>query len=142
MRNKYSIIVLLTLILQLVFAGCTLETSGNGSLDGAWHLLRINDEAPAQTQLYWSFQGKMLELRDKKDSSGAYLLRFQHKDDELQLSEPHVYGRENGDKVLEDSALLKPFGIADIDEPYAVERLDNSRMTLKSSTMKLEFRKF
>lgn len=142
MRNKYSILVLLSLVLQFVVVGCTIETSGNGSLDGAWHLLRINDEAPAQTQLYWSFQGKMLELRDKKDSSGAYLLRFQRKDDELKLSEPHIYGRENGDKVLEDSALLKPFGIDDIDEPYAVERLDNSRMTLKSSTMKLEFRKF
>ncbi len=142
MRIRYSLFILLFFVLQLMVTGCTIETSGNGSLDGAWHLLRINDEAPAQTQLYWSFQGKMLELRDKKDSSGAYLLRFQHKDDKLQLSEPHIYGRENGDKVLEDSTLLRPFGIADIDEPYTVERLDHSRMTLESSTIKLEFRKF
>ncbi|MCQ2243774.1 MAG: lipocalin-like domain-containing protein [Bacteroidaceae bacterium] len=142
MRHKL-LFPLFSLIASLLFAvSCTLETSGNGKLDGAWHLLRINEEPLESTQLYWNIQGKMLEFKDKQGAKGRFLLRFERKNGKLTLSDPHVWGRENGDAILQDTAKLAPFGVDNLDESFEIEKLDNSRMTLKSSTKKLDFRKF
>lgn len=142
MRHKL-LFPLFTLIASLLFTvSCTLESSGNGKLDGAWHLLRINEEPLESTQLYWNIQGKMLEFKDKQGAKGRFLLRFERTNGKLTLSDPHVWGRENGDAILQDTAKLAPFGVDNLDESFEIEKLDNSRMTLKSSTKKLDFRKF
>lgn len=142
---KKSSIIILSIIATIVLAvcSCTFETSKNGDLDGAWHLLSINgkplDEHP---QLYWSIQSKLLELRDKSTNCGIFLLRFSHEGSTLKVYQPYIYDRENGDKVLEDATPLQPFGIYKLEETFEVKNLNGSRMTLKSENVTLEFRKF
>lgn len=143
MLKKSFIILSFIAAMAVSFCSCTFETSDNGSLDGAWHLLRINDQTQEEhPDLYWSFQNKLLELTDKSTGYGVFLMRFSHKDGQLVLSDPYIYDRENGDKPLEDPAFLKPFGIYNLEESFEVVSLSRSRMTLKSANVKLEFRKF
>ncbi len=138
-------LVTLSIITALVFAlcSCTLETSNNGDLDGAWHLLAIDDKPVEQhPDLYWNFQNKLLELTDKSTDCGVFLLRFSHKDGKLLLSDPYIYDRDNGDKPMEEATSLQPFGIYNMNETFEVISLSHSRMTLKSANVKLDFRKF
>ena len=126
---------------MLVVSACTLESSKNGYLDGAWRLVRINGEVPAQTMLYWNFQGKMLVLDDLMDGKGRFILRFEHSDGILSLSQPYIYDRENGDKELKDSTLLRPYGINDLNMPFAIDiKGKGESMTLKTTDTVLELR--
>lgn len=137
--------IILSFIAAMAFSlcSCTFETSDNGCLDGAWHLLRINDQTQEEhPDLYWCFQNKLLEISDKSTGCGDFLLRFSHKGGQISLSDPYIYDRENGDKQLEDPAVLQPFGIYNLEENFEVVSLSHSRMTLKSANVKLEFRKF
>lgn len=106
-----------------------------------WHLVRVNDEIPEKTKIYWNVQGKMLQIVDKDNEYSYYILRFERTDNKLTLSSPHK-AVDLQDVPLDDTAELAPFGIDDISEPFTVVKLDGSRMTLKSSTKKLEFRQF
>lgn len=136
---------LLTLALAffiLSLTSCTIDTLDNGDLDGAWHLLRINDKECKYGNIYWSIQGKLLEATDKSDLTYRFLLRFQHSGNTLQLSEPYIYDREDGDKPLDDLQLLEHVGIADVSKPFSIVTLNGSRMTLQTADDKLEFRKF
>ncbi len=141
---KKSLVILSAItVLVYVVCSCTLETSNNGDLDGAWHLLAIDDKPIEQhPDLYWSFQNKLLELSDKSTECGTFLLRFSREGNKLKLSDPFIYDRENGDKPLEDATSLQPFGVYNTTETFDVVSLSASRMTLKSSTVKLDFRKF
>ena len=140
---KKSLIILSAIAITVItVCSCTLETSSNGDLDGAWHLLRINDKDVEQPNIYWNIQGKMLELREKVSEHDAFILRFKHENGKLSLNNPYVYDREDGDKPLEDPTPLNYFGIYNLEETFDVITLTHSRMTLKSSTVKLDFRKF
>jgi len=141
MRNKIFFICLSIIISAFALSSCTLESSDNGRLDGAWHLLSINDKAPEHPDMYWNVQGKLLELNDKTGNFGIFIMRFSHENNQLTLSNPHIFDRENGDKPLEQTEVLQPFGVDDISEPFQITHLTRSRMTLKSSTKTLEFRK-
>lgn len=123
-------------------ASCTIDSSKNGNLDGAWHLLRIDDAELESKGVYWNIQAHLMELYDKTGPAKRILLRFEHEDDKLKLSEPYLYNRDDGDEPLADSTLLKPYGIEDINDPFDVLKCDGSRMILKSSVHKLEFRNF
>lgn len=143
MQKKIHIIILSVIsILTFAFSSCKLYTSDNGDLDGSWHLLSINEEAVSHPDLYWNFQGHLLEIRDKSTDCGAFILRFSHEGNQLILSQPYIYDRTNGDKPLEDAAYLQPFGIDNLKETFEVISLNHSRMTLKSATKTLTFRKF
>lgn len=143
MQKKISLYIFVVLAaIALTISSCSFESSDNGRLDGAWHLLLINEETAPDANIYWSFQNNLLELRDKGGDKGAFLLRFSHEDQQLFLSQPHIFDRDNGDKPLEDAAFLMPFGIDNLNETFQIVNLTRSRMTLKSETKKLEFRKF
>ncbi|MCF0203619.1 MAG: lipocalin-like domain-containing protein [Bacteroidaceae bacterium] len=144
---------LLLYSLTALLLSCKIEGSPNKNLDGAWRLTAINDSTPSsviaggvsadRNFLYWNIQGKMLELIDRNNSKiGRFLLRFKHEEDVLYLYDPYIYNREEGDKPLQDSTRLTPYGIDDIDEPFIIEKLNGSVMTLRSSTKKLDFRNF
>lgn len=143
MLKKSFVILAFITAMALSFCSCTLETSDNGSLDGAWHLLAIDDKPVEQhPDLYWSFQNKLLELSDKSTGRGVFLMRFSHNGNQLLLSAPYIYDRENGDKPLEEATSLQPFGIYNMEETFDIVSLSHSRMTLKSAKVKLDFRKF
>lgn len=137
------------LALAVVFAlvGCDIETSHNGDLDGMWRLmavdtlatggrLELNEELRA-----WSFQNKLLELRDHTGPYGAFLLRFEHKNKTLRTYQPYVFNRETGDYPLENAAYMAPFGLNALDETFSIEELSGTRMTLKGEQLLLSFRK-
>ncbi len=126
---------------------CT-ETSGNGDLDGMWHLISIDTLSTSSSRdfshdyIYWSFSFRLLEVDDKTNSHQSVLLRFEHIDQNLRLYEPYLYNRETGDEPIEDISYLLPFGIEALDITYNIEILTSSRMIISSPNLRLSFRKF
>ncbi|MCF0207843.1 MAG: lipocalin-like domain-containing protein [Bacteroidaceae bacterium] len=140
MRHK-TLYILLLFICKTLLISCTLETSGNGDFDGAWRLISINDTLPTQKNLFWNVQGKLLEMADKDKIQQTYFMHFERKDNQLTLKSPH-YIEGLTDVPLDDLSLLTVYGVDNIAEPFEIEKLDGSRMILKSSTKRLEFRQF
>lgn len=134
-------------ILSAVVCSCELETSDNGDLDGMWHYVATDTLTNGATEdvsakrIYWSFQNKLLQLEDKSGTNGRFLLRFDKSGNALRLYSPYVYDRENGDKALDDPTPLTPFGINALEETFTIERLDGSRMTLSTDSLRLHFKK-
>jgi hypothetical protein len=136
------------LLFTLLLTACDLETSGNGKLDGYWHLEQIDSISTgsvnnlSQKRLFWAFQAKLLEFTDKDNVNATYLVRFSHSADSLILSEPYRFDRENGDEVLTDAAVLKPYGMNALKETFKIEKLSSSKMILSNSSYRLYFTKF
>lgn len=135
-------------VVLAVFCSCELETSGNGNLDGMWRLVSVDTLATDGskdmdgTKLYWSFQNNLLQFDDKNMEYNSILFRFEHKDGTLRLYNPYIYDRDNGDKPVDDVGLLAPFGVNMFEENCEIELLNGSRMTLKTSVLRLCFKKF
>lgn len=138
---------LLALGVVFALAGCDIETSHNGDLDGMWRLMAVDTlKTGGQLELNeelraWSFQNKLLELRDHTGPYGAFLLRFEHKNKTLRTYQPYVFNRETGDYPLENAAYMAPFGINELDETFTIEELSDSRMQLRNGVLQLQFRR-
>lgn len=132
--------------LCLAMTGCTLETSGNGDLDGYWQLSQLDSLRNGVTVdmrdsgIYWAVQVNL--LRTSKVDGHAYFFRFDNKGDSLLLSEPYRDLRDSSDIKVADAALLKPYGVNALSEGFAILSLDNDKMTLQSETLRLYFRKY
>ena len=141
-------IFFLCVSLLFVFSSCELETSSHGDLYGMWHLERIDSlSSSAQLSmrdalLFWSFQGKLLELDDKSGEHRSVLLRFEERSDALRVYEPYLYNREEGDEPLSDAGYLRVFGIQDLEETFSIEELGGSRLVLRSNLLRLHLRRF
>ena len=131
-------------VMLFTITSCELETSGNGKLDGFWHLEKIDTIATggicdlSEGNVFWAFQHKLLEL----NGYTTCLCRFSHANGVLSVSEPYRYDRENGDELLTEPTLLIPYGINSLEEDFSVEALSNSRMVLNSGDLRLHFTKF
>lgn len=134
-------------IVAVMMASCELETSGNGDLDGMWRLAQVDTLATSGVdrmegeKKYWMFQYKLLQLEDKAGTIGSVLLRFEHKGGTLRVYEPYIYDRENGDRPLDDPALMAPYGVNALDETFTIEALDGGKMVLSNDKLRLSFRK-
>lgn len=143
----YNIIIGFITIGTAMLCSCDLETYDNGKLDGMWHLTKIDTLETSGsknmdgTKLYWSFQGKLLQMDDKNNVMQKLLLRFEQTDSTLRLYDPYIYDRENGDEPLTNPAALAPYGINSLEEICNLEHLGNSHMTLKTPTLRLSFKK-
>ena len=88
MKNIHIVFLVL-----LLFCSCDIETSKNGDLDGFWHLERVDTISTSgsldlsQEKLFWAFQKDLLQLRGDKQE---FYLRFNHHDNQLDLSNPHL----------------------------------------------------
>ena len=144
-------------ILPLLFAmaltgSCSIEMSGNGDLDGFWHLERIDTLdtggtlSLADSLRFWAVQAKLLAWVDRGNAHHGgyfgYLARFDHSAGRLRVYQPYLNDRANGDIPVEDAAELAPFGVNALDETFTVEELSGSSMTLRSDVLRLWFRKF
>ena len=141
--------ILLTLPLfgLLSFSSCDLEMSDNGKLDGFWQLAHIDtiggggcDMVPSR--IFWSVQLHLLQLSDHSGRNSTYLLRFEQGDTHLRVYDPYLSARNEGDKPLDDAAVLHPYGIQSLDELFVIEGLDNKNLTLKSSLLRLQFNRY
>ena len=142
----------------LLLAGCDVEGSDNGHLDGFWQMTSRNDILSStmtgtdmrDSGITWSFQGKILELRDVKSVHQDIIASFERRGDTLKVSRFYFVDREKGDRLIETpedvASYLLPYGIYGAGEQsYLIRELTSGRMVLVSSDFKswqLEFRKY
>ena len=147
MNNKLTYIAVV--MVALVLASCSMETSHNGALDGYWKLTTIDTLATGginnlkEASIFWSVQKDLLTVRDNNDPTNReYVFRFQHTDSTLVLSEGQRYDRANGNVAVEDPSLLSPYGINRQPETFTFEHLTHRVMTLQTDELRLSFKKF
>lgn len=134
------------LMAALTLGACTFETSDNGKFDGFWQLKQIDSlhnnvsvdmrEAGA----YWAVQRHLIEVSSRDDK--AVFLRFKLSADTLCLSDPYLDARDQSDIKVTDVALLRPYGINQLADTFAVRSLTDSRMILESRMLRLYFRRY
>ncbi len=135
------------LLAAVLVCSCEIEMSSNGKLDGMWHLVSVDTLSTSgvrdmsEERIYWSFQNRLLELDDKSGVNHSVLYRFELSDGILNLRDPYIYDRENGDKPLTNIIMLVPFGINELEENFTVEGLGHGKMVLRSEYLRLKFRK-
>lgn len=134
----------------LLMTGCDVETSDNGDLDGFWRMSSMTSVYSStlpgvdmrQSGLTWSFQGRMLELRDVNDRQKDIVMSFQHEGETLRVYDPYFVERDSGDIRIEDVSYLIPYGINHTDDSFTVCELSSDRMVLSNILVTLEFRKY
>ncbi|WP_455541575.1 lipocalin-like domain-containing protein, partial [Prevotella fusca] len=105
--NRIKMLSFVLPLMALLFSSCSLETDNEaGKLEGMWHLVRVETLATGASEdlsnqvIFWSFQAKLLELDDKTGMHNSYLYRFSIDNNQLTLSSPYQFDRENGDRPL------------------------------------------
>lgn len=147
---KSNILVFLLPVLTLLFSSCSLETDNDaGDLEGMWHLVRIEESATnthidvSNEVIFWSFQAKLLQMEDKTGQINSYLYRFRIDNDQLRLSSPYLFDRENGDHPLTAyEATLGRYGIKSLTPTFRIERVDRRKLVINDGTVRLYFDKF
>lgn len=133
----------------LLMAGCDVESSSNGDLDGFWQMTARSDKYTdvgardmRESGLTWSFQGKLLELRDVNDRQKDIVMSFEHVGNQLRLYNPYLVERDSEDIIVSDLEVLLPYGISQTDGKYDVVELSGDRMVLENERFLLKFRKY
>ncbi len=147
---KSNILVFLLPVLALLFSSCSLETDNDaGDLEGMWHLVRIEESVTnthidvSNEVIFWSFQAKLLQMEDKTGQHYSYLYRFRIDNDQLTLTSPYQFDRENGDRPLTAyEATLGLYGIKSLTPVFRVEKIDRRKMILNDGAVRLYFDKF
>lgn len=147
---KSNILVFLLPVLALIFSSCSLETDNDaGDLEGMWHLVRIEESVTnthidvSNEVIFWSFQAKLLQMEDKTGQHYSYLYRFRIDNDQLTLTSPYQFDRENGDRPLTIyESTLGLYGIKSITPVFRIEKIDRRKMILNDGAVRLYFDKF
>ena len=147
---KSNILVFLLPVLALLFSSCSLETDNDaGDLEGMWHLVRIEESVTnthidvSNEVIFWSFQAKLLQMEDKAGQHYSYLYRFRIDNDQLTLTSPYQFDRENGDRPLTAyEATLGLYGIKSLTPVFRIEKIDRRKMILNDGAVRLYFDKF
>ena len=147
---KSNKLIFLLPVLALLFSSCSLETDNDaGDLEGMWHLVRIEESVTnthtdvSNEVIFWSFQAKLLQMEDKTGQINSYLYRFRIDNDQLRLSSPYLFDRENGDHPLTAyEATLGRYGIKSLTSTFRIERVDRRKLVINDGTVRLYFDKF
>ena len=148
--KRINILSLVLPLLALLFVSCSLETDNNaGKMEGMWHLVKIESittvasEDLSEQVIFWSFQAKLLQMDDKTGMHNSYLYRFRIGDNQLTLTSPYQYDRENGDRPLTAyESTLGLYGIKSLTPVFRIEKLDRRKMILNDDSVRLYFDKF
>ena len=148
--KRISILSLVLPLLALLFVSCSLETDNDaGKMEGMWHLVKIESittvasEDLSEQVIFWSFQAKLLQMDDKTGMHNSYLYRFRIGDNQLTLTSPYQYDRENGDRPLTAyESTLGLYGIKSLTPVFRIEKLDRRKMILNDDSVRLYFDKF
>lgn len=132
---------------------CDIEASGNGKLDGFWHLERVDTLATggvtdySDRRIFWGVQHKLISVKDYEKES--FYCRFQQTGDSLVVNSPHLNhghqdsGEDGGDiPMTEVSDNLRNCGINQLEERFRKLRLTNEEMTLVDEKLILIFKRF
>ncbi len=152
---KHNILYLsLLAAVVLVLSACSIDTdtvAGDGDMEGFWHLETIQTLPTDSTQstvirdlrdqrFFWSFQHKLLELRDYDSGNKTMLCRFAIAGGQLTITEAYIESLGN-DQQTTDTTLLAPYGITRLNQPYDY-RINGSRMTIDVDTTRLYLKRF
>lgn len=148
-RISQYLIFSLSAFLVFSFTSCELETSGNGDLDGFWHLVQVDTlqtggvKDTSKDLFFWSFQVNLLQFSDRSYHIPIYMARFNHENGQLKVTQPCLYNRDEGNEmVMEENVKdISPYGLNALEETFRVEELSGSRMTLSNGTLRLYFKK-
>ena len=139
------------LTLGVLFVSCELETSGNDELDGYWQMSQVDTLSTGgvadtrETLVYWGIQGKLLQIRFSENGKylgEGFMFRFNREDDVLTLSSPILHHLYKTDEPITDVEVLKPYGIFDLEEAFAIEELNDHHMVLTNDVLRLHFRRY
>lgn len=131
------------------FTSCELETSGNGDLDGFWHLVQVDTlqtggvKDTSKDLFFWSFQVNLLQFSDRSYHIPIYMARFNHENGQIKVTQPCLYNRDEGNEMVTEENVkdISPYGLNALEETFRVEELSGSRMTLSNGTLRLYFKK-
>lgn len=135
-------------IFTLAVAACEIHTSENGDLDGYWQLHKVDTLANGSScdmrdsMKFWSFQVRLLHLRDNNKKIRNVFMRFSIDDSRMILSEPIIDLRDSSDIILIDYGMLRHYGIHEVPETLKVVTLTSSTMILENKVLRLYFRKY
>lgn len=137
-------------LLALIFSSCTLETDNDaGRMEGMWHLVKtesmtsVASEDLSEQVVFWSFQAKLLQMEDKMGQHYSYIYRFRIDNNQLTLTAPYQFDRENGDRQLTAyEPTLGLYGIKSITPVFRIEKIDRRTMILNDGAVRLYFDKF
>ena len=139
------------LTLGVLFVSCELETSGNDELDGYWQMSQVDTSSTGgvadtrEALVYWGIQGKLLQIRFSENGKylgEGFMFRFNREDDVLTLSSPILHHLYKTDEPITDVEVLKPYGIFDLEEVFAIEELNDHNMVLTNDVLRLRFRRY
>ena len=131
-----------------MIAACDIHTSDNGNLDGFWQLKSVDTLSTGGTcdmrdsMRFLGVQANLLYFRYKNEKTGNVLLRFNHTDKIIILSDPIIDMRDSSDLILTDTTLLYHYGIHDVPETLKVVTLNKSTMILENRLLRLHLRKY
>ena len=148
-RIYQYLIFSISAFLVFSFTSCELETSGNGDLDGFWHLVQVDTlqtggvKDTSKDLFFWSFQVNLLEFSDRSYHIPIYMARFNHENGQLKVTQPCLYNRDEGNEMVTEENVkdISPYGLNALEETFRVEELSGSRMTLSNGTLRLYFKK-
>lgn len=149
-------IILFTIMafVAVCLASCSLEADnvdGDGDFEGFWHLesietLAADSTSSATTQdlshqrFFWSFQHKLLQLKDFDGPNKTYLCRFEIAGGKFTVTQ--AYYSSNGDDVpIENDSVLAAYGIPGLNKQFDYS-IDGGKMTLTSGNTRLRLKKF
>ena len=141
-----KVLFFLSAACMLMITACEIETSGNGNLDGYWHLDQIDSLSNntivnyGDRNIFWSFQSDLLQLSNLSDKPIIY--KFILENATLTLSNPCLFDRTTGDSLITDVDVLRPYGVNAIPEYLKVAHLNNSNLTIESPILRLHFKKY
>ena len=144
---KRTIFLFLMACLVMAFTSCDIETSGNGDLDGYWHLTSVDSMQTGGTadvsedRIFWRVQGDILNVTQPM-KGGNYIFRFTYQDNSLDLYDARFNDRDGSDSLVTNVNELFPLGITSLTPHYNVEKLSGSKMVLSNDTLRLRFTKF
>lgn len=127
-------------------ASCTLETSGNGDLDGFWHLVSVDTLATggradySGKQVFWMFEGKLYKMRELANGI-AVIGHFKVESDSLLITDVYADDRMTDDPAITNVEELKLYGVNAVGEHFSIESLSSGNMTLRSEILELKFKK-
>lgn len=146
MIKKITSQILIALTICM-YASCTLETSGNGDLDGYWHLVSVDTLATKSTKstadlrLFWSIQSTLIDMRDADGAYSECIMHFDVSDDSLKIRDEYLFNRIAGDIKIDSIGYLQPYGVNELNERFKIIHLSSDDLKLESSTLKLNFEK-
>lgn len=147
MKIKQLNILLVIFITILGLSSCSIFETDNApeELEGMWNLTEKKTSDAIidcrSQRIFWSFQGKLLELDDRNRVNSSILYRYKKEGNKLILENPYRYDRENGDELLTEPSLLLFYGINSLSVTYTIS-INDDKLILNDGQNELHFIKF